>query len=423
MATPILMPQQGNTVEECLLVSWKKKKGDIVQQGEIVAEVETDKATFELEAPAAGTLIELFYREGELVPVLTPIAVVGIPGESAAAFKPEKRKAKATPAAAATPASQAAVPAASAHGGVSARPSPRARAFLKRHAVDLSGVHGTGAEGRITENDLRQARNAGARLSPLAGAILAQGAKAPVSGSGTNRMVMAGDLTQPGVPLTGVRAVIAERMVDSLLSTAQYTVSMQAPAAGLLELRKEVKARAKGPDITIGDMVMFACVATLKEVPGLNAELIDNALYVHRNVHLGFACDTPKGLLVPVIRNCQALSLGSLATAAHDLAQQALTGKISPEDLTGGSFTVSNLGASGVTSFTPVLNAPQVAILGVCAIATVPVRRADRVEFEDRIGLSLTSDHQTVDGAVAARFLKAVCANIGNIRALAGAEY
>jgi pyruvate dehydrogenase E2 component (dihydrolipoamide acetyltransferase) len=422
MATPILMPQQGNTVEECLLVSWKKKKGDAVQKGEIVAEVETDKATFELESPASGTLLDLFFKEGELIPVLTPIAVVGSPGESADAFKPEKRKPKpVAPSASTLSAPSPATPSQNRpHEGVATRPSPRARAYMKRHPVDLSGVQGTGPQGRITEKDLQDARSSGARLSPLAGEILEQGAKAPVSGSGQNRTVMAGDLTQPGKPLSGIRAVIAERMVDSLLSTAQYTITMQAPAAGLLELRKEVKAKSNGPAVTIGDMVMFACVAALKEFPDLNAELIGGALYIHKDVHLGFACDTPKGLLVPVIRNCRLLSLGSLAKAAHDLAQQALAGKISPENLTGGSFTVSNLGASGVISFTPVLNAPQVAILGVCAITTAAVRRDGGVEFEDRISLSLTADHQAVDGAAAARFLKAVCANIENIRTLSG---
>ena len=424
MATPILMPQQGNTVEECLLVSWKKKKGDTVQQGEVVAEVETDKATFELESPASGTLIELFFKEGELVPVLTPIAVVGKPGEPVDTFKPEKKSKSPTPSATTPSSGSAATPAVTAarSNGSASRPSPRARAYMKKHPVNLAGVQGSGPDGRITEKDLRSARNSGARLSPLAGEILEQGAKAPASGSGPNRAVMAGDLTQPGKPLTGIRAVIAERMVDSLLSTAQYTISMQAPAAGLLEFRKEVKARPGGPDITVGDMVMFACVAALKEFPELNAELIDNTLYIHKDVHLGFACDTPKGLLVPVIKKSQTLSLSNLAKAAHDLAQQALAGKISPESLVGGSFTVSNLGASGVTSFTPVLNAPQVAILGVCAIMTVPIRHDGRVEFEDRIGLSLTSDHQVVDGAVAARFLKKVCANIENIRTLSGSK-
>jgi pyruvate dehydrogenase E2 component (dihydrolipoamide acetyltransferase) len=424
MATPVLMPQQGNTVEECLLVAWKKKKGDPLEKGEILAEIETDKATFELEAPASGTLLETFVSEGELAPVLTHIAVIGSPGEPVEAFRPVKGSPASIEKARESFAPIDPLPES---GAVSsqegARPSPRARAFLHAHPVDLSGVQGSGAGGRIMEQDVRNAWNRGARPSPLSAELMRKNARPPKAGSGPGGLIRSEDLSEPGKPLSGIRAIIAQRMCDSLFSTAQYTVSVQAEAEGLLELRKRVKARFSkegGDDITLGDMVMFACVVTLKAFRELNAEFVEGVLYLHKNIHLGFACDTPKGLLVPVIKNCNELSLPELSRRAKTLAQKAVEGKISPDDLSGGTFTVSNLGSFGITSFTPVINTPQVAILGVCAITPQPMRKEGRIDFVDQIGFSLTADHQVVDGAAAARFLKALGENIKGIQAIAG---
>lgn len=434
MAIPVLMPQQGNTVEECLLVAWKKKKGDSIQKGDILAEIETDKAAFELEAPDSGLLLELFAKPGELVPVLTNIAVIGQSGESVEQFKPGPKSQKtSTPqkqpekspdkttllevsktsndSSSIQPALQVGTP----------KLSPRARVFLKKHPVDLSQVRPSGAEGRIVETDLKLAWNNQKRPSHLAAALIADKAKAPNSGSGPNGMIRSSDLSAPGKTLTGIRAIIAERMLDSLFSTAQYSVNMQAQAVGLLGLR--AKCKKAGLDITIGDMVMFACIQTLKSYPELNSELIDNTHYLHKSIHMGFACDTPRGLLVPVIKNSDQLSIQDLAKQVKALAQKAQENKISPDDLSGGTFTISNLGSFGVTGFSPVINAPQVAILGVCAITLQPVRKDGKVEFEDQIGFSLTSDHQVIDGAQSARFLQALTKNISDIETLSGLKF
>lgn len=208
---------------------------------------------------------------------------------------------------------------------------------------------------------------------------------------------------------SGTRAIIARRLRESLASTAQYTLHASASAAGLLSLRAQIKkasATGRVPDITVNALVTFCTVRALLETPDLNAELIDGTIVRHQAVHMGFACDTPRGLLVPVVRDAHALSIGELARRMNDLAAQAVDGSISPDQLSGATFTISNLGGLGVEAFTPVINVPQVAILGVGAIQVKPVRTDGRLEFVDAIGLSLTCDHQVIDGAPGARFLR-----------------
>jgi pyruvate dehydrogenase E2 component (dihydrolipoamide acetyltransferase) len=212
---------------------------------------------------------------------------------------------------------------------------------------------------------------------------------------------------------SGTRALIARRLRESLASTAQYTLHGSADASGLLALRAHIKSRR--PEVTINALVAFCAVRALLETPALNAEFIDGAIVTHDAVDLGFACDTPRGLLVPVVRGADALSIGALAGRLNDLATRAVDGRISPDELSGATFTISNLGGLGVESFTPVLNAPQVAILGVGAIQLKPVRLEGRVEFIDAIALSLTCDHQVIDGAPGARFLQVVKEKIEQI--------
>jgi pyruvate dehydrogenase E2 component (dihydrolipoamide acetyltransferase) len=212
-----------------------------------------------------------------------------------------------------------------------------------------------------------------------------------------------------GAPVSSVRQRIAKRLRESLSTTAQYTLNASANAAGLLAVRKKMKGSAATADININDLMVFCTVRALLGAPDLNATFVDGALYRHPAVHIGFACDTERGLVVPVVRDSQDLSLLGLARRMKELAAQAVAGSISVDDLSGGTFTVSNLGSLGVESFTPVLNPPQVAILGVDAIGLKPVRKSDgNIEFIDAIGLSLTLDHQVVDGAPGARFLRAL---------------
>jgi pyruvate dehydrogenase E2 component (dihydrolipoamide acetyltransferase) len=272
----------------------------------------------------------------------------------------------------------------------------------------------------VLEQDLREQYLASPRLSGAARQRLQEGGLTYSAGSGPAGMVLESDLgaTVAASRVSGIREKIARRMRESLTATAQYTLTASANAAGLLLVRAKVKATPGTPDININDLVMFCAVQALREVPDVNAEYIDGAIRKHAAVHIGFACDTPRGLMVPVVRNAHQLSAGELSLRIKELTAQATQGSIGPDDLSGGTFTVSNLGTFGIESFTPLLNPPQLAILGVNAIQLKPVRRDGRIEFIDSIGLSLTLDHQIIDGAPGARFLKVVREKIENVESL-----
>jgi pyruvate dehydrogenase E2 component (dihydrolipoamide acetyltransferase) len=222
-----------------------------------------------------------------------------------------------------------------------------------------------------------------------------------------------------GRRLSTMRETIAKRLRESLSSTAQYTLHTSANAGQLLAMRRRLKAGGDTADITINDLVVFCTVQALLEVPELNAEFAEGTLYPHSDVHMAFACDTPRGLVVPVVRHSQDLSLRGLSRSMKDLAAKAVGGTIALDDLTGGTFTVSNLGSLGIEFFTPVINPLQVAILGVDAIQLKPVRKPDgNIEFIDAIGLSLTIDHQVIDGAPGARFLRTLTRKIETVETL-----
>jgi len=265
------------------------------------------------------------------------------------------------------------------------RMSPRARRFAEVHDFHPASVAGSGPGGRILEEDLRKLYEARPRTTTA--------------------------------PRSRLRETIARRMRESLATTAQYTLNASADAAGLLAMRARLKASAGTTDININHLVTYCAVRALREVPSLNAELVGGKMQEHAEVHLGFACDTPKGLLVPVVRDAHALPLPALAARMRELTAQATAGTIAADDLTGATFTVSNLGNLGIEWFTPLLNPPQVAILGVNAIQLKAVRRDGRVEFIDAIGLSLTCDHQAIDGAPGARFLQVLKAKIEGVEA------
>jgi pyruvate dehydrogenase E2 component (dihydrolipoamide acetyltransferase) len=436
MASPILMPKQGNTVEECVLTAWLKQVGDAVAVGDIVAEIETDKASFEVEASAAGQMLAHFYEEGDLVPILVNMCVVGEPGEDVEAFRPEGSAA----APAAEPAVDVAEPAAEAAPVEVSAPvaepatdnaplSPRARRFVKGHPFQMGAISGSGAGGRIMEKDVETAYRNAPRLSPVAAAMQVEGVEMPAQGSGVGGMIRSGDMGQtapapeaaPAAPataatqevtvtkLSNIRKIISTRMTDSLSQLAQYTLNTCADATKLLELRQRIKANSETLDlgnININDMVMCAAVKALKFHPELNAEFKDGAVYQYSSVNLGFACDTPRGLMVPVLHGADKMSLRELAETGKSFARQAQDGKLSPDYLVGGTFTISSVGSLGITSFTPVINAPQVAILGICATELKPVRRNGEVVFAEHVQLSLTLDHRIIDGGPGARYLR-----------------
>ena len=441
MATIVVMPQLGNSVESCIIVEWMIAEGDTVAVDQTLASIETDKSTMEVPSTAEGTVLKLLWEEGDEVPVKDPLIIVGEPGEDISGLVPGG---DAAPAEADAPAEQAAAaPEAAAPAFATERAtgavSPRARALAASNGLDASSIaEGSGPHGRVIERDVAAAIAAGPVLTSAAraaGVSAAEGTgiggRVSVADAGrTAEAAPAAAVAAPAAaadfpgastsaPLKGVRKVVAKRMMESLTSTAQLTLNTTANAAGILAMRKKVKNADESlglNKITLNDLVCFAVSRTLLKYPVFNAHLEDGVLTEFEQVHLGFACDTPRGLLVPVIRSAQALGLKAFSDEAKRLAGGAIDGSLSPDFLSGGTFTVSNIGSFGIETFTPVINLPQTAILGVGAITPRPAVAADgTIGVEQRLNLSLTIDHQVIDGADGARFLRDLVAAIENI--------
>ena len=443
MATPVIMPRQGQSVETCVITEWHKNKGDKVNKGDILFSYETDKAAFEEEAEVEGELLEIFFDVDDEVPVLTNVAVIGEPGESVDEFRPGEAEEN-TGKQAETGAGQAAEPQPAEPSGASTTPatsepamapppiqpagklkaSPRAKKVAEQKHVPLTGITGTGPDGRIIARDVETAASQ-TRLTPAAmRQVAGQGAAHPATGTGLAGRVRTADLgTGPAAaatkPLSNIRKTIAKRMLASLQNTAQLTLNTSADARRLKSLRKQIKAKVAegGPNITINDMVCAAVVKALPRHPEINAHFLETEVkYFGYAVHLGIAVDTERGLMVPTIQNAHGLNIIGLGEKIRELASACRTGSIDPGLLEGASFTVTNLGAYGIESFTPVLNPPQVGILGINTITYQPADLGDgSIGFIPRIGLSLTFDHRAVDGAPAAAFLQTVVGEIENL--------
>jgi pyruvate dehydrogenase E2 component (dihydrolipoamide acetyltransferase) len=444
MATPIIMPRQGQSVESCILVEWLVDVGAAIEAGTPVASIETDKAVFEVESPEAGTLVARFFEEGDDIPVLMNIAAVGEAGEDASALKPDiagggeaAPAPEAAPAAVETvaaPVAEAAAPVVGS-GAKAVGISPRARKRAGETGVNAEILAGSGPGGRVIERDVQAAAAGQPHLSAAArAAAAATGLAAPAQGSGPGGMVLAADLgTAPAaaaaapvaaptgeptvVPLAGIRKLIASKMHESLATTAQLTMNMSFDATGIMAYRAKVKAQGEAlglPNITINDIVAYATVQVLKVSPQINAHFLGDKSVQYPYVNLGIATDTERGLMVPVVHGADRLSLSQLSTAVKPLLADCQTGSINPDLLGGGTFTITNMGMLGVESFTPVLNIPEVAILGVGGLSLKPVMKNGEVTHVQSINLSLTVDHQVVDGAPAARFLKTLCASLEN---------
>ena len=448
MATVVIMPKQGQSVESCIVSEFLKKKGDTVKKGDILFAYETDKASFEEEAPVDGTVLEVFFNDGDEIPVLTNVMVIGAAGESTAEFSPGRAAASApvapAPTPAAEPAQAAEAPKAAASAASIAAPvqttgeaagavSPRARALADKEAVNLTTVPGSGPKGRVIERDVQAVLASQPKMTGLAKEIARETGSAPESGSGLAGRATAADLAAPKnpvygtdseiKPLTNMRKLIAKAMFNSLQNSAQLTHHLSADARRMLELRKVVKAAMdKGypGNITLNDMVCFAVIKALKKFPQVNSQFLglNEGMRLFNKVHLGLAVDTERGLMVPVCRNADDLSIGGLSNQLKELANACKKGNIDPDLLASeaGSFTVSNLGNYGVEIFTPIINVPQSAILGVNTIVPRPKDLGDGVYgFVPHIGLSLTYDHRALDGGEATRFVKQVAIEIENL--------
>lgn len=420
MATAVLMPKAGITVESCIIGQWEKKVGDKVAIGDILFNYETDKASFECESTAEGELLEIFFQNGDEVPCLVNVCAVGQKGEDVSALRPEGSSpaAPAAPAAAESAAAEAApaasapaAPAAPAPAAVPGAPaSPRARKLAERAGVDASLAAGTGPNGRIIERDVRNLMASGAPAqAPAAAAPQAAAAPAPAEDA------------YEDVKFSNIRKVIAKSMLGSLQGMAQLTQHYSFNAAAIQGYRKLLKGMEGDlAGVTLGDMVLYAVSRVLLHHPDLNANMVgEDTLRRFKHVNLGVAVDTPRGLMVPTIFNADQKSLVEISREVKDLAEQARSGKINPDLLAGGTFTVTNLGSMGVEMFTPVINPPQTGILGVCGITQhVRAGKDGGVELYPAMGLSLSFDHRAVDGAPAARFMKELCTELERFTAL-----
>ena len=420
MAETIVMPKLGNSVESVIILGWHVAVGDPVRQGQPLCEVETDKAALDIECAHDGVLLARFCEAGDEVTVLQDIAVVGAPGEAVSpSLKPLS---EAAGAGLDTPSSKPA----SEESGALDSPfiSPRARHLAHRKGITIQGIQGSGPGGRIIERDIQAALQRDVKVTPVAKAMLESGDYAIAPSQTERRRITKADLerTQDGAaqakPISGPRKIIAERLRHSLQSTAQLTLNRSADASALEALRQRLKqsdAALGLRAVNLNHLLLFAVARSLNAFPALNATFEAGLITQHADVHLGLAVDTPRALLVPVIRRANQLSLRDLAAEARRLTKAARDGALTPDDMRGGSFTVTNLGALGIDSFTPILNPPQAAILGIGSIQLKPLRIDGQVTFAPHIGFSLTVDHQVVDGAPAARFLAHLADNIASI--------
>jgi len=435
MAIPVIMPRQGQSVETCILGEWVKKKGDAVKVGDILFSYETDKASFEEDAKADGILLDVFFAEGDEVPVLVNVAVIGAAGESFEEFRPGGQAAATV---AETVAEIVAEKAAAlevkafAESSGKIKISPRAKNLAEKSGVAYQQLQGSGPEGRIIERDIEAAAQVMPKLTPLAQEkAKAEGLKAGETASGMGGKAVANDLISYNPvysddfevkKLTNMRKLIAKAMLTSLQNSAQLTHHMSADARVIMALRKKYKkaldAGTITQNITINDLVCFAVIKALKKFPQVNTHFIGDSMRWFKKVHLGLAVDTDRSLMVPAIKNADDLSLEGLSGQLQSIAGQCRKGNVSPELLApeAATFTISNLGNYGVEMFTPVINIPQTAILGVCTIIPRPKDLGDGVYgFVPMIGLSLTYDHQALDGGEATLFLREIKEQIENL--------
>lgn len=446
-----MMPKQGQSVESCIVSEFRKKPGDTVKVGDVLFGYETDKATFEEEAKVEGTVLAVFFKEGDEIPVLTNVMVIGNPGESFEEFAP-KAAAKAPAAepagevkkAVSEPAVQEAAPAETVFaGGTPGAPaSPRARRLAAEKSVNLDLIAGTGPDGRIIARDVEAAAAVQGRLSGLAKAMMADGGfVSPGRGSGLAGTVKGSDLktwdgtgssSLPGegidyhvVKLSNMRKLIAKSMYGSLQNSAQLTHMLAADASRLQELRAAAKkALAEGridANITVNDLVCLAVIRALQKFPNVNSHCLGDSMRLFDTVNLGMAVDTERGLMVPSVAHAEKMDIVTLSKALRKVADECRKGSVNPDVLSSeaASFTVSNLGGVGVEWFTPIINLPQSAILGVGTLVPRPKLSADGTYgVAPYIGLSLTYDHRAIDGGEATRFLKQVAAEIETMETL-----
>ncbi|MEI8293245.1 MAG: dihydrolipoamide acetyltransferase family protein [bacterium] len=388
----ITMPKLSDTMLEGTLIKWHKKAGDKISVGDVIADVETDKATMEMEAFDDGVIAEILVAEGGIVKVGQPIASLEGGKKSASKTPQTSASAPSTPAPAASSAPKTRP--ATFSDGSRVKASPLARKIALERGVDLSGVQGTGPGGRIVAADVPPAGST-RNTVPAAPRI-----EVPFSESDTK------------TPLSGMRRTIAERLLASKTQIPHFYLSMEIDAAPLSKLRKDLNAAAEAAGtakVTVNDFILLAAARAAKQHPKVNAAFAGDSIVEYGSVNLSVAIAVEDGLITPVIRDAQNLSLREISAAVKDLAVRARSKKIKPEEYQGGTLTISNLGAYGIDSFYAIVNPPQAAILAVGAIVNKPVVNAqDQIIAGQRMTIALSGDHRVVDGAAGAEFLATI---------------
>ncbi len=430
MATEVLMPKMGLTMTEGTIEEWKFKEGDTVKKGDILFSVATDKLTNDVECDTDGVLLKILLPEGETGACKSVIAYIGQPGEAvpggaSAAAAPAAPAAEAAPAAA--PAA-AAVPAAKACHGAYVLATPRAKKLAKDKGYDLHDIPGTGPNGVVVAKDVENFV-AGPKTSPMAAKLAAElgvdvskldvqgrvmkadvlaaaGVGAPAAAAAASEVCESNDL--PPVKVNPLRRSIAANMAASWATSPRVTYTRPVDAGAMKELRSRLKDTLKeqGIKLTYNHILMKVAAQTLMEFPDVNASFADNMLTRHRHANVGLAVAKGDGLIVPNVKSCDTKSLAQIAKETEALIEATRSGKIGMEDMTGGTFTISSLGPYGITSFSPIINQPELAILGVCDMVDTPVVRNGEIVIRPMMNLSLTADHRVIDGVMAAKFLK-----------------
>ena len=399
MAFEVCMPQLGLTMEEGTVSQWIKHEGDAVKTGDVLLEITTDKLTNEVTSEHDGVLLKIVAQEGEDVPVKGLLCYVGQPGE--AVGDAPAAAAAAAPAAPAAPAAAAPVPAPVAAGGARIRISPLARKTAAKLGVDVSGIVGSGPSGRIRQQDVLAAAKAPKAAAPVA-AEPAPAAK-PVSKTGLE--LMEGDTVSK---LAGMRKVVAQRILQSHTEIPPVTQNTKVDVTELMKFRKMLLAET-GNKYSVNDLILKATAKCLRQHPEVLVSLDGDQVIQRAHVNLGMAVALDAGLIVPVIRDADRMGLDALSAAAKDLASRAKSNKLTPDEYKGSTFSVSNLGMFGIETFTPIVNQPDAAILGVCAVEDELVMDDEgNISKHQVMRLSFTYDHRLIDGAVAAKFVMAL---------------
>lgn len=405
--TDVLMPRLSDTMEEGVLSTWRKHEGDPVHKGDVLAEIDTDKATMELEAYDEGVLSRLLVDEGATVPIGTPIAVIDPAGSPPAVSLPATTTAQTSSAAAPpAPPPPRTTPVASSPSTVAFRASPLARRLAREHGLDLAAIPGSGPDGRIVRADIDAAIADQAAEQAATPPAPAPAPAAPRPTAQPTPAAAVGPDTEE-IPLTRVRRLTAQRLAASAQQAPHFYLTRVVDADALVAFRAQVNTDLAdvGVRVSVTDLLVKACAQALAAHPQVNSSWGGNRLLRHHRAHIGIAVALDEGLIVPVIHDADHKTLSQISREARDLAERARARRLSLDEITGGTFTISNLGMYGIDQFTAVINPPEAAILAVGAATPGPIVRDGQLTVATTMTLTLSIDHRVLDGATGAQFL------------------